>query len=240
MKFNEYSSKIIDLIKDVEETQGEVIKKSADLFFETIKNDKIIHVFGTGHSHIIGIEMFVRAGGLANINAMLDGSITTADGARRGGAAEKLEGLAEVIWNNYKIDKDDIMIIISNSGRNSVPVEMAMKAKKEGLKLIVITALNQSINAISRHSSGKKLYEFADIILDNRVPSGDSLMAFNGIKSAPGSTIAGSFIVNSILIETLEMLTEANLPLPVFGSQNVDGFNNDDLYDKYDVRIKHM
>ena len=240
MKFNEYGNKIIDLIKEVEETQEEAIKKSADLFFETSKDDKIIHVFGTGHSHIIGIEMFVRAGGLANVNAMLDGSITTADGARRGGEAEKLEGLAEIIWDSYKIDKDDIMIIISNSGRNSVPVEMAMKAKKMGLKLIVITALGQSMNATSRHSSGKKLYEFADVLLDNRVPSGDSLLSFNGVKSAPGTTIVGSFIVNSILVETLDQLTKANLPLPVFGSQNVDGFNNDDLYDKYDTRIKHM
>lgn len=240
MAIEQYTELVTNLIGDIHEKQSDKLREVAELFVETIKNDKIIHVFGTGHSHMIGIEMFVRAGGLANVNAMLDCAVTTAAGAEKGGAVEKLEGLAEIIWDNYQIDKDDIMIIISNSGRNAVPVEMAMKAKKEGLKLIVITALEQSKNAISRHSSGKKLYEFADVILDNSVPTGDSLMSFNGLKSGPGSTIAGCYIVDSILVETIEMLTEQNINPPVFGSQNVDGFDNDSLYRKYKTRIKHM
>lgn len=240
MAIKQYKEQITKVISSIEEKQSKKLHEVAELFVETIKNDNIIHVFGTGHSHMMGIEMFVRAGGLANINAMLDCTITTAAGAQKGGAVEKLEGLADIIWDNYKIEKDDIMIIISNSGRNAVPVEMAMRAKKEGLKLIVITALEQSKNTTSRHFSGKKLYEFADIILDNSVPSGDSLMSFDGVKSGPGSTIAGCFIVDSILVETLEMLSEQKLPMPVFGSQNVDGFDNDSLYAKYKSRIRHM
>lgn len=240
MVSNEYLKKLNELINTVGETQHENIVKVAKIFAEKIKQDKIIHVFGTGHSHMIGIEMFVRAGGLANINAMLDDSITTAAGARRGSLTERLSGLAEIIWNQYDIDKDDVMIIISNSGRNSVPVEMAMKAKEEGLTLIAITSLDHSRNCESRHSSGKRLFELADIVIDNCVPGGDSLLDFNGVKSGPGSTIAGAAIVDSILVETLEILSEEGQPLPVFGSQNQDGYNNDDLYEKYSSRIKHM
>ncbi|MFA5659778.1 MAG: SIS domain-containing protein [Oscillospiraceae bacterium] len=240
MRESKYYSEIQELISTIEETQYDSIEKAAGMFADAVKNDRIIHVFGTGHSHMMGIELFVRAGGLANVNAMLDDSITTAAGARRGGKIERLEGLAEIIWEQYQIDKDDIMLIISNSGRNSVPVEMAMKAKAEGLKLIVLTSLKHSMNCESRHKSGKKLYELADVILDNCVPAGDSLLEFNGVKSGPASTIAGCFIVNSILSEALSRLTDDGISLPVFGSQNVDGFNNDDLYSKYQSRIRHM
>lgn len=240
MSAEKYLGRIHELIDIIQDTQYEKIIEVSKLFAEKIKEDKMIHVFGTGHSHMIGIEMFVRAGGLANINAMLDDTITTAAGARKGSEMEKLNGLAEIIWDQYQISKDDIMIIISNSGRNSVPVEMAMKAKKEGLTLVAITSLNHSKNCKSRDLSGKRLFELADIVIDNCVPQGDGLLNFNGVKSGPGSTIAGVTIVNCILTETLKTLTEESKGLPVFGSQNVDGFNNDDLYVKYSSRVKHM
>lgn len=240
MSSNVYINKIQNLINEVKETQLETINKVAELFVEKIKQDKVIHIFGTGHSHMIAIEMFVRAGGLANINAMLDATITTSAGARKGSYMEKLSGLAEIIWNGYNIDKDDIMIIISNSGRNSVPVEMALKAKEEGLTLIAITSMNHTKNCESRHPSGKRLFEIADIVLDNCVPVGDSLMDYDGVKSGPGSTISGSLIVDSIVAQTLTLLNKERIQLPIFTSQNVNGFNNDNLYDKYENRIKHM
>jgi len=240
MSANKYYNEIQKLLERINETQYEKIIETSKLFARKVEEDKIVHFFGTGHSHMISIEMFVRAGGLANINAILDDTITTAAGARKGSKLEGLSGLAEIIWEQYNIDKSDIMVIISNSGRNSVPVEMAMKAKKEGLTLIAITSLDHSRNCLSRHTSGKRLFELADIVLDNCVPGGDSLLEFGGIKSGPGSTMAGVFIVNSILSETLKILNEKGIPLPIFTSQNVDGFNNDDLYRKYSSRIKHM
>lgn len=105
---------------------------------------------------------------------------------------------------------------------------------------MAITSLDHLKNCQSRHCSGKRLFELADIVIDNCIPGGDNLLDFNGIKSDPGSTIAGVFIVNSILVETLKILTEKGFPLPVFCSQNVDGFNNDDLYNKYGSRVQHM
>ncbi|SKC35748.1 sugar isomerase domain-containing protein [Maledivibacter halophilus] len=240
MSVTKYVGEIQKLIIKVEETQIDKIKKAAEIFAETIKNDKLIHVFGTGHSHMIGIEMFVRAGGLAPINAMLDDTIITNFGARKGSKMERLSGLAEIIWDEYYINKGDIMLIISNSGRNNVPVEMAKLAKERGIYLIAITSLNHSKTCESRHSSGRRLFEIADLVIDNCVPKGDSLIDFNGITSGPASTISGSLIVNSIVAETLRILSKEGYKLPVYTSQNVDGYNNDDLYEKYEGRIKHI
>ncbi|MFP4079004.1 MAG: sugar isomerase domain-containing protein, partial [Candidatus Izemoplasmataceae bacterium] len=132
------------------------------------------------------------------------------------------------------------MIIVSNSGRNPVPVQMALRAKKEGLKLIVITSLTHSKSCESRDKSGKKLYELGDIVIDNCVPQGDALLHVGEVGTGPASTIAGSFIVNSIVADTVEKLDKANIEIPIFVSQNTDHYNNDHLYAKYKHRIKHM
>ncbi|MBI9009189.1 MAG: SIS domain-containing protein [Tenericutes bacterium] len=235
-----YYNEISKLIEKIEATQYDTMLKVANIFAKKVKEDKLIHFFGTGHSHMIGIEMFVRAGGLANVNAMLDETITTAAGAEKGSYMEKVDGLADIIYNQYAIDKDDVMVIISNSGRNSVPVQMAMRAKKEGLTVIAITSYDHSKSCASRDKSDKKLFELADIVLDNCCPAGDALINFGEVKSGPGSTIAGCFIVDSILEETLDILHKKNYPLPIFVSQNSDNFNNDHLYEKYRPRVKHM
>ena len=189
---------------------------------------------------MIGIELFCRAGGLGNVNALLDPDALTNFGARRSGAMEKVSGLADVIYDQYKIDKDDIMIIISNSGRNAVPIEMAMRCQKEGVYTIALTNLHQSQNTTSRHPSGKRLFECVDCILDNCVPDGDALSHVGGVATGPGSTISSIFLLDTIVNEALKILAAEGCELPVFQSQNVDGFNNDAIYAKYEDRVKHF
>ncbi len=236
----EYFNQITKVINKIGDTQSDNIKEMAVLFAENIKNGKIIHTFGTGHSHMVGIEMFGRAGGLANVNAMVDPDTITSFGARRSCAMEKVSGVADVIYDSYKIEKGDIMIITSNSGRNAVPVEMAMRCKKEGIYCIGLTNLQQSKEITSRHFSGQKLYEICDFVLDSCVPFGDSMCEIGGAKTGPASSIATMIIVNAIINEACLILEKENITLPIFQSQNLDGFDNDALYEKYEKRVKHF
>ncbi|SEA64290.1 sugar isomerase domain-containing protein [Pedobacter hartonius] len=236
----EYFEKISELIKSISSKETENIKEAAEWVSEVIIEDRIIHAFGSGHSHIIGMELFTRASGLANVNAILDDLVLATSGARRGGEIERISGLADILWEKYRISSSDIMIIISNSGRNAMPIEMAMRAKKEGLKVIAITSLTQSKSYPSRHSSGKKLYEIADLVIDNHVPSGDGLMEIEGKLIGPASSIAGMLLVNTITTEAIKIASAKGAALPIYHSQNIDGYSNEELYLKFEDRIKHL
>ena len=216
------------------------MSQAAAWMADTIIQDQIIHTFGTGHSHMIGLELFTRAGGLANVNAILDTTVLSTEGARRGAAIERVPGLAEVVWDAYRIAPADLMIIISNSGRNAMPVEMAMKAKAHGMKTIGITSLTQSQTYPSRHPSGQKLYQIVDLVIDNGVPSGDVTMDIGGFRTGPMSTIAGVMLVNTIMTEACKIAHEAGIRLPIYFSQNIDGYSNEELYRQYEDRIRHL
>jgi len=236
----EYFTKISELLTIAYEVNKEKIELLAKKVAECIRNDKIIHTFGTGHSHMIGIELFARAGGLGNVNAILDPDALTAFGAQRSGAIEKVSGLADIIFDNYKVEAGDIMIISSNSGRNALPIEMAMRCQKEGIFVVAVTNLKQSAESVSRHFSGKKLYELADCVLDNCVPYGDALLEVDGVLTGPGSSVSSIVLLNTVVTEALKICAREGIKPAVFQSQNVDGFNNDAIYEKYDGRIKHF
>ena len=236
----EYGEKIIDVIKVAEEKNKDIIKQLAEKFAECIENDKVIHTFGTGHSHILGIELFARAGGLGNVDAMLDPDTLTAFGAQRSGAMEKTSGVSDVIYDSYNIQPGDIMIITSNSGRNAMPIEMAMRCQKEGVYTIALTNLKQSQNTTSRHPSGKKLYECVDCVVDSCVPDGDATLNLDGIKTGPASSIVTMYLVNTIVSEAIKLVLAHGKRPYVFQSQNVDGFNNDAIYEHFKGRVKHF
>ena len=236
----EYGDKIIDVIKVAEEKNKDTIKMLAEKFAENIENDKVIHTFGTGHSHMLGIELFARAGGLGNVDAMLDPDTLTAFGAQRSGAMEKTSGVSDVIYDSYKIEKGDIMIITSNSGRNAMPIEMAMRCQKEGVYVVALTNVEQSKNQTSRHPSGKRLFECADCIIDSCVPTADATLDLDGIKTGPASSIVTMFLVNTIVSEAIKIVLSHGKRPYVFQSQNVDGFDNNAIYKHFEGRVKHF
>jgi len=236
----EYFEKIKTQLDRLVQGQEATIQLAAQWVAETIIHDRIIHTFGTGHSHMIGLELFVRAGGLANVNAMLDSIVMTAEGSRRSAEIERIPGLAKIIWDQHKIGPDDIIFVISNSGRNAMPIEMAQIAKEFGIKVIAITSMEQSTRYPSRHHSGKKLFDFADLVLDNRVPSGDGILHIDGNLTGAVSTISGVFLVNLVATEGMKIAAEAGVKLPIYFSQNIDGFSNEELYARYEGRVKHL
>ena len=236
-EYHQASKELLDRIAATNESN---LPKAVDWMAKTIIEDHIIHTFGTGHSHMIGLELFVRAGGLANVNAFLDSIVMTSEGAQRSAEMERISGVSEVLWNQYKIEQEDLFIIISNSGRNAMPIEMAQMAKDNGNKVIAITSMEQSKKYPVRIEGQKKLFEIADLVLDNCVPPGDGMLEIGGELTGAASTISGCFIVNLIATEAMKMAVYQGVKIPVYFSQNIDGFDNDYLYKKYKNRIKHL
>lgn len=235
-----YHLAINTLFESIVKANEKSIPKAIEWFAETLIKDRLIHTFGTGHSHMIGLELFVRAGGLANVNAMLDSSVMTAEGAKRSAEIERISGFSKVIWDQHKIAKGDLFLIISNSGRNAMPIEMALLAKKNGNKVIAITSMSQSKLYPSRISSQPKLYEIADLVLDNQAPSGDVLLEIGNGRTGPASTLSGCFLVNLIATEAMKKAHSQGVKLPIYYSQNIDGYSNEELYKRYGKRIKHL
>ncbi|WP_210080261.1 sugar isomerase domain-containing protein [Pantoea endophytica] len=234
---NDYLKTSLCTIKTVIESQQKNLEHVAEQMVRTITNDGIIYAFGTGHSHMIPMELFGRAGGLANVCAMLDESVLNGGGARRSSKMERLSGLADIIWENTPPSSNDMIFIISNSGRNATIVEMALKAKKEGVLCVAITSLEQTKSNVSLHSSGKKLFELADVVLDNGAPDGDAQITYGAYVTGPLSTLTGVIIVNSLVCEAVRICQERNIPVPLFQSQNREKeTGNDKLFERYSTR----
>ena len=236
----EYHQASTALLDQIVEANKKVLPEAIEWMANTIIKDRIIHTFGTGHSHIIGLELFVRAGGLANVNAFLDSIVMTSEGARRSAEIERISGVSKVLWEQHHIKTEDLFIVISNSGRNAMPIEMGELAKANGNKVIAITSIEQSKKYPVRIEGQKKLYEIADLVLDNCVPPGDGMLQIGGELTGAASTIAGCFIVNLLATEAMKIAADKGVKLPVYYSQNIDGFDNETLYNRYKDRIKHL
>lgn len=235
-----YHEAILKAMERAEKANRDTFPCAIAKFAECIKTDHLIHTFGTGHSHMIGIELFARAGGLGNVDALLDPDTLTAFGAQRSSRTEKLEGLADIIYDDYSIQPGDLMVISSNSGRNALPIEMALRCRKEGIYVIAVTNVAQSSASISRHASGKHLYECADLILDTCGPAGDALLDIDGIQTGPASSLVSMLLLNIVASEAIRVCMQDGHRPYVFQSQNVDGFDNDAIYEHFQGRIKHF
>ncbi len=218
------------------------IEEASGILVDAYINNGVLHVVGAGHSAIIGEEMFYRAGGLAFINPLIDSDISVHRSASRASALEKLQGYAETLLHSQGLEKNDAVLVVSTSGVNVFPVEAAVYAKNTGCRVIAVTSRDYSASLKPRNPYGKRLYEVADVTVDNKVPPGDASLDIRGVpvRVAPVSTIANSFIVHSISALTAMKLAERGEKPPVWMSIHLPGGreHNAGLIEKYRPRIR--
>ena len=224
-------------LQEVLDNEMPNIEKAAQLMTESCLKGGRIYVFGSGHSHLIAEEMYIRAGGLALVHAILPPETMLSSMATKSTMIERLEGYAPALVELYHIDEKDTLMVISNSGRNAVPVEMCMAAKAKGANVVALTSMKHSSSSTSRHSSGKRMFEIADVTIDNRAEKGDSGLKIDGLETlvGPVSDGTGIAIAQALINEVIDRLLQAGMEPPVFVSSNVDGGDekNAALYEKY-------
>jgi uncharacterized phosphosugar-binding protein len=217
--------KIIDKIR----AQKNEIEQTAALFAETILAGRMVHVFGTGHSRVMVEEMWPRYGSFPGFNPIVELSLTYhnnvvgANGQRQAMYLENVPGFAERILRNFNLSEKDSAFIISSSGCNIVPIEMAELFQQKKIKVVALVTKDHSAKTVSKRSDGKKLPDFADIVLDSGAPVGDSMIYIDGLETpvSPGSSVGGIIIVNSIKAEVARLLTAAGQPPKVLTASSI-------------------
>ena len=202
----------------------------------------MLYVFGCGHSHIIGEDLFYRAGGSAAVCAMLDPDLMLHAGAVKSSFYERMSGLAKPVFDRYGLTDKDVLLVVSTSGINSVPVEMAMCAKEKSIPVIAIVSQAYAKDK-SRHTSGKKLHDVADLVLDNGVCHGDAAVSLSsGMNIGPISTVSGCMIAQAMMVQASENMLSAGMTPPSYVSGNLPGGmeRNQALIDRYMPRNKHL
>jgi uncharacterized phosphosugar-binding protein len=247
-----YLDKCRDILAVVE-AQQDTIQQAATWFADSILRGRMVHVFGSGHSRIMVEEMWPRYGSFAGFNPIVELSLTFhnlvvgANGQRQAMFLENVSGLADRILRNFDTDPTDTALIISSSGTNVVPVEMAEIFQQRGIKVVSLITKVHSEASSSKRADGKKLGDFSDLILDTGAPVGDAMVWLEGMEMpvAPGSTVGGAMLINCLKAETAKLLTEAGHPptalaaAATVGAEKATAFF-EAAYDEHAHRIAKM
>jgi len=228
-----YFDLLIPMLKKAHEEQRPQLEQAAQKIAACITAGGMLYTFGTGHAHLLSEEIFYRAGGMARVCPILDERLMLHLSAGESSVWERKEGLAAEVLSRYPVKAGDVMMIFSNSGRNAVPVEMALLAKEKGLFTIALTNLNHSRACTPRSKCGKRLFEVCDLVLDNMGVVGDAVIkTSSGAFVSPTSTAVGAALLQSI-VARVEELTSGRAEF--FVSSNVDGGDeaNEKLIRKY-------
>jgi len=243
------SREIIDRIA----AQETLIQQAAQWFSETILAGRMVHVFGSGHSRMMVEEMWPRYGSFPGWNPIVELSLSFhnlvvgANGQRQAMFLENVSGLAPRILRNFALSPIDTALIISSSGCNVVPIEMAEEFQKRGIKVVALVSQLHLDASTTRHAGGKKLTDFADLVLDTGAPVGDAMVHIPGLDTpvAPGSTVGGCLLINSIKAETAACLTAAGQPPKVLSGAVIVGAERavelfESAYDEHSHRLAKL
>lgn len=236
------------VVENVFNTQEDNMAKAAKILASTTKNEGIIHLFGSGHSSLIAEDVFWRAATLANVHAIFESAVAGINEVTKTSKIEKLEGIGQVIVDYNRIMPPDAIICISNSGNNAATVDVALAAKERGVPVIAITNVTYADQLTTHHSSGKKLKDVADVVIDNCSLYGDAAVELDGFPQKVGatSTIPAAFIVPALLVQTCENLLEDGVQPDVYYNGHLAyedpaiKLHNDALVDKYFYKIRNL
>lgn len=244
MESNQYLDIVTQLLTRIEKTQISAFQEAAKWIKAAIDQGGVLHVFSTGHSHMMVEELFYRAGGLVPVNPIFDPATMLHENATKATLIERLPGYAEVILNSTDTRPGEVIVIISNSGINSVPVEMAQLSRKKGLKVIAITSVSISDHLNSRTAGGYKLKDVANLVIDNCIEESDAAVVIDehGGRAGAVSTLASAFIAERIVLEVVQEFKKCDQVPPIFMSANIPGGDqhNKDMVEKYKKRVKTL
>lgn len=232
----QYYEETVRILDKAVKTQASTIQEAAEKLAASLAAGQVCHVFGSGHSAMIAREVFGRAGGLVPVNQIQDPDE---------GLAERVEGYGTALFDAYRraygFEAGEVLIVISNSGINPAPIEIAQAGSEAGGIVVSITNVAQSRASQSRHSSGKRLFEVSDIVIDNGCVAGDAAVYVEklGERVGPTSTLAGAMLINLLMVATVEKMIVAGQRPPVLRSQNLPGTDewNEKLKERYRGRI---
>ncbi|MED4269112.1 SIS domain-containing protein [Geobacillus stearothermophilus] len=238
---DQYFQKVNERLELVLKHEKGNLKKAAYVVSEAIQKGGIIQLFGCGHSHILTEEVFYRAGGLVPIKPIFFEPLMLHEGAVRSSMLERMNDFAKNFIDHEDIRPEDVFFVLSTSGRNPVPIDVALAAKAKGAYIIAVTSLEYSKSQPSRHKSGRLLYEVVDLVIDNHSVKGDAILAHQNVSVpfAPTSTVIGSAILNAVFAEAIALVAENGVEPPVFLSGNIEGADehNRRWIEKYKARI---
>lgn len=219
-----YFASVIGMLDQISRSQAAAIEQAAQAVFRSLSGGGMLYLFGTGHAHLLAEELFYRAGGLARVCAILDERLMLHVSASESTQWERRAGIAKELLDSCPTRAGDVMLIASNSGRNSAPVEMAVEARARGMFTIAVTNLRHSRQAAAANQHGLKLYEAADLVIDTLGMVGDACVDIGpGLTMGATSTVAGAAIVQAIACRAGELAVLSGNPLETFTSSNVPG-----------------
>ncbi|MFF4689504.1 SIS domain-containing protein [Streptomyces sp. NPDC001307] len=217
----------IGLLQRVREEEAEPIAAAGNLLADTVAAGGRLFAFGAGHSSLAAQDVVYRAGGLALMNLLAVPGVVGVDvtPATLGSALERVDGLAGAVLDTSPVRSGDALVIISLSGRNALPVEMAVNARALGLKVIGVTSVAYASQTTSRHSSGTFLKDHCDIVLDSKIAVGDAELTLDTIPApfAPASTVVTAALMQAVMATAAAALADRGIEPPLLRSGNVDG-----------------
>ncbi|MDN3023332.1 SIS domain-containing protein [Streptomyces sp. S.PB5] len=233
----------IGLLQRVRDEEAEHIDAAGRLLADTVAGGGRLFAFGAGHSSLAAQDVVYRAGGLALMNLLTVPGVVGVDvmPATLGSALERVDGLATAVLDSSPLRTGDTLVIISLSGRNALPVEMAMSARARGVRVIGVTSVAYASETSPRHSSGTYLKDHCDIVLDSKIAIGDAELTLDTVPApfAPASTVVTSALLQAVVATAAADLAERGIEPPMLRSGNVDGGLewNERVFEEYGDRI---